>query len=135
MVENTKNEETRKAKRGAQGNGSMRQRKDGTWEARYTVGRDPGTGKQIQKSVYGKTQAEVRKKLRQLTTDIDNGVYIEPIQNHFRPVAGCMVERLYPKFKAAYAKILHYAYNKAYQACYRRGTVAGAEYTHDTILL
>ena len=64
--------------RGAQGGGSIRQRKDGRWEARYTVGRDPGTGKQIQKSVYGATQQEVRKKLAQVTTAIDSGTYKEP---------------------------------------------------------
>ena len=29
------------------------------YEARYTVGIDPGTGKQIQKSISGKTQREV----------------------------------------------------------------------------
>ena len=49
--------------RSAQGSGTIRQRKDGRWEARYTVGRDPGTGKQVQKSVYGSTQREVRKAL------------------------------------------------------------------------
>ena len=42
--------------RGAQGGGSIRLRADGTWKARFTLGRDPGTGKQILKSVYGKTQ-------------------------------------------------------------------------------
>lgn len=69
----------RKSKtRGAQGAGTIRQRKDGRWEARYTVGRDPGTGKQIQRSVYGATQQEVRKKLAQLTTALDNGTYKEP---------------------------------------------------------
>ena len=36
--------------RTAQGSGSIRQRPDGRWEARYTVGHDPGTGKQIRKS-------------------------------------------------------------------------------------
>lgn len=50
---------TRKTK-GAKGGGTIRQRPDGRWEARYTLGIDPGTGKQIQKSVYGKTQKEVR---------------------------------------------------------------------------
>ena len=60
--------------RAAQGSGTIRQRKDGRWEARYTVGRDPGTGKQIQKSVYGATQQEVRKKLAQATTAIDSGI-------------------------------------------------------------
>ena len=68
----------RKATRNAQGGGSIRKRPDGRWEARYTIGRDPGTGKQVQKSVYGKTQGEVRKKLQQATTSIDEGVYIEP---------------------------------------------------------
>ena len=61
----------RKSTRNAQGSGTIRQRSDGRWEARYTVGRDPGTGKQIQRSVYGATQQEVRKKLAQVTTDID----------------------------------------------------------------
>lgn len=68
----------RKATRGAQGAGTIRQRKDGRWEARYTVGRDPGTGKQVQKSIYGKTQQEVRKKLQAVTNSIDNGMYVEP---------------------------------------------------------
>lgn len=68
----------RKNNRNAQGGGSIRKRADGTWEARYTVGRDPGTGKQIQRSVYAKTQADVRKKLQQATAAIDDGVYIEP---------------------------------------------------------
>ena len=53
---------TRKTK-GAKGGGTIRQRPDGRWEARYTLGIDPGTGKQIQKSVYGKTQKEERQKL------------------------------------------------------------------------
>jgi integrase len=68
----------RKSTRAAQGSGTIRQRKNGKWEARYTVGRDPGTGKQIQKSVYGDTQAEVRKKLAQATNSIDEGIYTEP---------------------------------------------------------
>lgn len=55
-----------------------RQRKDGRWEARYTVGRDPGTGKQIQRSVYGSSQQEVRKKLAQAVAAIDNGTYTVP---------------------------------------------------------
>lgn len=68
----------RKSTRNAQGGGSIRKRSDGTWEGRYTLGRDPGTGKQIQKSVYGKTQAIVRKKLQAATASIDEGTYIEP---------------------------------------------------------
>ena len=68
----------RKTTRNAQGAGSLRQRADGTWEARYTVGRDPGTGKQIRKSVYGKTQKEARQKLSQAIAAIDNNDYFEP---------------------------------------------------------
>ncbi|MDL2318482.1 site-specific integrase [Eubacteriales bacterium OttesenSCG-928-A19] len=68
----------RKTNRNAQGAGTIRQRKDGTWEARYTLGRDPGTGKQVQKSIYGKTQADVRKKLQKFCTEIDEGMYMEP---------------------------------------------------------
>ncbi len=64
--------------RGAQGAGTIRQRKDGRWEARYTVGRNPGTGKQVQRSIYGATQQEVRKKLAQLTAALDTGTYKEP---------------------------------------------------------
>lgn len=66
--------------RGAQGNGTIRQRKDGRWEARVTVGRNPSTGKQIQKSIYGKTQAEVSKKLRELCKEVDDGIYKEPVK-------------------------------------------------------
>ena len=68
---------TRKTK-GVKGGGTIRQRPDGRWEARYTLGIDPGTGKQIQKSVYGKTQREVRQKLTAITAEIDSGTYQEP---------------------------------------------------------
>lgn len=52
------------AKRRANGEGSLRKRKDGRWEGRYTAGTDPATGKAIVKSVLGKTQAEVKEKLK-----------------------------------------------------------------------
>ena len=68
---------TRKTK-GAKGGGTIRQRPDGRWEARYTFGIDPGTGKQIQKSVYGKTQKEVAQNLRQITAEIDAKTYVAP---------------------------------------------------------
>ena len=51
-------------KRRANGEGNIRKRKDGRWEGRYTVGRDPKTGKAIIKNVLGKTQAEVKEKLK-----------------------------------------------------------------------
>ena len=53
------------AKKRANGEGSIRKRKDGRWEGRYTAGHDSETGKAIYKNVLGKTQAEVKKKLKQ----------------------------------------------------------------------
>lgn len=48
------------------------------WEARYTAGYDPGTGKQIQRSITGKTQKEVAQKLKVVTAALDAGTYIAP---------------------------------------------------------
>lgn len=64
--------------RAAQGAGSIRQRADGTWEARFVTGHDPATGKPVRKSVYGKTQKEVRQKLAQAVAAVDNKAYREP---------------------------------------------------------
>ena len=52
------------AKRRANGEGSIRKRSDGRWEGRYVAGYDPKTGKRVTKNVLGKTQAEVRDKLK-----------------------------------------------------------------------
>lgn len=62
----------------ANGQGMIRQRKDGSWEGRISIGRNPGTGKLLQKSFYGKTQAEVRKKITAFTAEVDQGVFTEP---------------------------------------------------------
>ena len=73
------------SKKTANGGGSIRKKtvmKKGKeyiyWEARVTVGADPMTGKQRQRSITGKTQQEVAQKLRQLIAEIDNGTYREP---------------------------------------------------------
>jgi integrase len=50
--------------RRASGEGNIRKRSDGRWEGRYVAGHDE-YGKPIRKSVLGKSQAEVRDKLRQ----------------------------------------------------------------------
>ena len=62
----------------AKGAGTIRKRPDGRWEARYSLGFDPKTGRQIQRSVYGATQKEVRQKLAKITSEIDEGSYMEP---------------------------------------------------------
>lgn len=64
--------------RAPQGAGSIRQRPDGRWEARITIGTDPGTGKPVRKSFYGQTQAEVRKKLTAAQKAVDDGTFREP---------------------------------------------------------
>ena len=55
-------------KRRANGEGNIRKRKDGRWEGRYTAGYD-ANGKVITKNVLGKTQAEVKDKLRAAIED------------------------------------------------------------------
>lgn len=67
-----------KKKKAAQGAGTIRQRSDGRWEARVTVGTDPGTGKPIRRSIYGDTQAEVRKQMTAILREIDRGTYQTP---------------------------------------------------------
>ena len=73
------------AGKSAAGSGSIRKKtitRNGKtytyWEARYTAGYDKGTGKQIQKSISGKTQKEVAKKLKEVTHQLDAGAYIAP---------------------------------------------------------
>jgi len=61
----------------SKGEGSVRKRPDGRWEGRYTLGRDPKTGKQVRKSVYGKSKGEVRKQLTAINAQIDAGHYFE----------------------------------------------------------
>jgi len=62
------------AKKRANGDGNIRKRKDDRWEGRYVVGHDPDTGKMITKNVLGKTQAEVKEKLRKA---IDNSKQLD----------------------------------------------------------
>lgn len=71
--------------RNSNGNGSIRKKpvtRNGKvytyWEARYTEGFDPGTGKQIQRSITGHTKKEVVEKLREVTVTIDQGQYTAP---------------------------------------------------------
>ena len=58
-------------KKRANGEGSLRKRKDGRWEGRYTAGCDPTTGKPIHKSVLAKTQSEAKEKLKQAIAEAE----------------------------------------------------------------
>lgn len=73
------------ARKSAAGTGTIRKKtvtRNGKpytyWEARYTTGYDPSTGKQIQRSITGKTQKEVAQKLKAATAAIDEGTYTAP---------------------------------------------------------
>ena len=66
------------AKRHAHGGGTIRHRADGRWEGRYTAGIDSQTGKQVQRSIYGATQREVRERLTKITAEIDAQMYQAP---------------------------------------------------------
>lgn len=57
--------------------GSVRKRANGTWEARYSDGRDEN-GHQIQRSVYGKTRKEAVEKLHTILYQKQCGSYIQP---------------------------------------------------------
>ena len=63
---------TKKHRRG-NGEGSVYQRKDGTWAAVLTVGVKPD-GKPDRKFLYGKTRKEVADKLREAQNKLDAGV-------------------------------------------------------------
>ena len=62
----------------ANGSGTIRKRADGRWEGKYTLDYDPKTGKLIRKSVYGKTQKEVRLALSKIVSEMNSGTYAEP---------------------------------------------------------
>lgn len=71
--------------RNAKGSGTIRKKtvtrngKEYTyWEARITTGRDPGTGRQLQRSFTGKTQKEVREKLQSAAVAVNQGTYTAP---------------------------------------------------------
>ena len=78
--------------RGAKGLGSLRKRtvkkKDGRdyvcWEGRCTTGYDPGTGKQLQRSVSGKTQKDVIQRMHEILVDVNQGTYLKPAPHRCR---------------------------------------------------
>ena len=56
-------------KKRANSEGSIRKRKDSRWEGFYTASYDPAPGKQKIKNVLGKTQAEIKEKLKKAIAD------------------------------------------------------------------
>lgn len=96
----------RKTRKNAQGAGTIRKRSDGRWEARFTTGFNPATGKQVQKSIYGKTQKEVREKLTEVTMEVDTGVYIEPSKMTLEQWMGIWLDEY--MFDKKWSTVKHY---------------------------
>jgi len=67
--------ETKKSRRRGRGEGSYRQLETGTWECRFTTGRDATTGKQLQRTVYAPTKQECTKKMREAIARYESGGY------------------------------------------------------------
>lgn len=125
--------------RAAQGTGTIRKKtvthngKEYTfWEARYTAGRDPGTGKQIQRSITGKTQKEVAQKLKAATAAIDAGTYHEPSKITVGGVVGHMGGNLPRRRKAVHSAQLYPAHQEPPETrpwCGQAGGIEAADYS------
>lgn len=79
-------------KRRANGEGNIRKRKDGRWEGRYTAGYD-ANGKAITKNVLGKTQAEVKDKLRAAIEDSKKLDPVKAVVLRLRRAAGSILDQ------------------------------------------
>jgi integrase len=64
------------ARKRADGEGTISKRPDGTWEAKISLGYD-GDGKRKRKTVYGRTQSEVREKVETLKQQVASGTYTD----------------------------------------------------------
>lgn len=65
------------SRKGGNNEGSIRKRSNGLWEARVTVGRN-SFGRQVQKSIYGKTRSEVSAKMNEILGQLNTDTYIHP---------------------------------------------------------
>jgi YD repeat-containing protein len=74
-----------KARRG-RGEGSIHERKDGSWTAQVSLGYD-ANGKRIRETLYGNTKKEVQEKLLALQQDALKGLPVKPermtVAQHF----------------------------------------------------
>lgn len=100
------------AGRSAQGAGNLRKKTvvkgDKTytfWEGRLTVGRDPGTGKQVRKSFSGKTQKEVREAMQAAAVSVNSGTFVEPSKMTLSKWLDQWLDGLY---KQKYSTVKHY---------------------------
>jgi integrase len=76
MEQERKKIKQKKAYKKGHNEGTIRMRKDGTYEARYRVGN-------LRKSIYGKTKPEVKSKLQIVLANITKGDHLEPCKVKF----------------------------------------------------
>lgn len=117
----------KKNTRAAQGAGNIRKKtvvKNGLpytyWEARVTIGRDPGTGKQLRRSFSGKTQKEVREKMQAAAVAINDGDYFEPSKMTVGQWLDTMGSGIPEQRQAAHGRELQSEYQATHQARHRR---------------
>ena len=96
-------------KKNAAGGGSISRRKDGRWRGDITIGLDPLTGKTKRRTVYGKSQGEVRQKVAAIVATLDKGEYLEPSKLTVGQWLGIWrneyLDGVKPNTKAAYKNI------------------------------
>ena len=63
-----------KSKKRAHGEGTITQRRDGTWMGQISLGYDD-SGKRKRKTIYGRTQKEVRARLDEYKRQIASGTF------------------------------------------------------------
>jgi integrase len=94
------------------GAGSIYQRRDGRWHARYTAV-DPETGQRVRRSLYGGTEQEARAKLISALDALERGAL--PLHHHRTPTVAeygrhwlsqCRVR---PRTLHRYGELLQYA--------------------------
>jgi integrase len=78
FIENDNQKEEKMAKARGNNEGTIGRRKDGTWAAAISNGRNPLTGKPKRVFFYGKTRKEVADKLAKAQGEMQQGAFVEP---------------------------------------------------------
>lgn len=97
------------AKKSYDGAGSMTVLPNGTWEGRISLGYNPMTGKRIRKCFYGKTRAEVRRKMSEAKQIADAGI----IDMEANPTLGEWLDKWYAIYTADLSYHTKLDYNNA----------------------
>jgi integrase len=91
--------------------GHLRQRSPGSWELRYSLGRDPTTGKRrVVTSTIKGLRRDAEKELRRLLRTLDTGEHVDPtrmtVREWLTSWLAAMREEISPKSHERYAEIV-----------------------------